>query len=195
MVFYKIDDLCSWIVTWAKLKLNGVVFFNDFVTHGRPVINVSLKGKFTIGRSFTINNGRHYNKIGRQQPCYFVVGPNAHLAIADDVGASCIAIVCNNSVTIGNHVKLGGNVVIYDTDFHSLNAAERNSPTEDITLAKTKPVIIEDHAFIGAHSIVLKGVTIGKYSIVGAGSVVTKSIPAGEIWAGNPAKFIRRNIE
>ena len=37
----------------------------------------------------------------------------------------------------------------------------------------------------------LKGVTIGKGSVVGAGSVVTRDVPDGEIWAGNPAQFIR----
>ena len=36
-----------------------------------------------------------------------------------------------------------------------------------------------------------KGVTIGEHAIVGAGSVVAKDIPAGEIWAGNPAKKLR----
>jgi acetyltransferase-like isoleucine patch superfamily enzyme len=56
----------------------------------------------------------------------------------------------------------------------------------------TKPVVIRDGAFIGAHTIVLKGVTIGERSVVGAGSVVTKDIPDGEIWAGNPARFIRK---
>ena len=56
----------------------------------------------------------------------------------------------------------------------------------------TKPVLIKEGAFVGAQTIVLKGVIIGKESIVGAGSVVTKSIPDGEIWGGNPAKFIRR---
>ena len=38
------------------------------------------------------------------------------------------------------------------------------------------PVVIKDGAFIGAHTIVLKGVTIGERSIVGAGSVVSRSI-------------------
>jgi acetyltransferase-like isoleucine patch superfamily enzyme len=55
--------------------------------------------------------------------------------------------------------------------------------------------VICDNVFIGAHSIVLKGVTIGENSIIGSGSVVTKSIPANQIWAGNPAKIIRNISE
>ena len=54
-----------------------------------------------------------------------------------------------------------------------------------------KPVVIGNDVFIGAKSIILKGVTIGENSVIGAGSVVTKSVPANQIWAGNPAKFIR----
>ncbi len=46
--------------------------------------------------------------------------------------------------------------------------------------------------FLGANVTICNSVTIGKNSIVGAGSVVTKDIPAGEIWAGNPAKFIKK---
>lgn len=56
---------------------------------------------------------------------------------------------------------------------------------------KMAKVTIEHDAFIGAGCIILKGVTIGACSIVGAGSVVTKNVPANQIWAGNPAKFIR----
>ena len=47
-------------------------------------------------------------------------------------------------------------------------------------------------AFIGARSIICNAVTIGENSIIGAGSVVTKDIPANEIWAGNPARFIKK---
>lgn len=61
----------------------------------------------------------------------------------------------------------------------------------DMDGKKMAKVTIEHDAFIGAGCIILKGVTIGACSIVGAGSVVTKSIPPGQVWAGNPAKFIR----
>ena len=57
---------------------------------------------------------------------------------------------------------------------------------------RNEPVFIADNVFIGAHVTVLKGVTIGENSIIGACSVVTKHVPANEIWAGNPARFIKK---
>ena len=69
-----------------------------------------------------------------------------------------------------------------------MNRRNKHSDALDI---KTGPIIIEDDVFIGAHTTILKGVTIGNKSIIGAGSVVSRSIPPGEIWAGNPIKRIR----
>lgn len=53
-------------------------------------------------------------------------------------------------------------------------------------------VRIKKNAFIGTGTIITKPVTIGERAIVGAGSIVTKNIPDDEVWAGNPAKFIRK---
>lgn len=79
--------------------------------------------------------------------------------------------------------------MIFDTDFHPLDALKRRIGFEGM---KSKPVTIEDDAFIGAHCVICKGVTIGSRSIVAAGSVVVKDIPRNEIWGGNPARFIRK---
>lgn len=46
-------------------------------------------------------------------------------------------------------------------------------------------------AYLGMNVLVVKPVTIGENSIIGAGSVVTKDIPANEVWAGNPARYIK----
>ena len=54
------------------------------------------------------------------------------------------------------------------------------------------PIVIEDDVWIGAHSIILKGVTIGARSIIGAGSIVTKDIPCDCIAAGNPCKVKKK---
>lgn len=59
-------------------------------------------------------------------------------------------------------------------------------------LIKVGRVRIHDHCFIGAHATILCNVSIGPDSIVGAGSVITRDVPAGEIWGGNPARFICR---
>ena len=55
----------------------------------------------------------------------------------------------------------------------------------------TQPVTIEDDVWVGANSVILPGVTLGKHCVVAAGSVVSRSIPAYSICAGCPAKVIK----
>ena len=57
-----------------------------------------------------------------------------------------------------------------------------------------KPIVIGDDVWIGSRSLIMKGVHIGNGAIIGAGSVVTKDVPPYEIWAGNPAHFIKSRL-
>ncbi|MBP3447801.1 MAG: acyltransferase [Clostridia bacterium] len=150
---------------------------------------IKNRGEIVFGDRVRINSSGKANPIGGGDRTYLQVLKEAKLTIGNDVGLSNCAITCGEQIAIGNFVRIGAGVKIYDTDFHSLNPFERTAKPE-IPNVVTKPIVIEDYAFIGAGSCILKGVTIGKYSVVGAGSVVTKSIPTGEIWAGNPAKKI-----
>src|SRR3990167_4892993 len=54
-------------------------------------------------------------------------------------------------------------------------------------------VKVGKHTWIGANATVRQNINIGADSIVGAGSVALKDIPDGEIWVGNPARFLRKN--
>lgn len=65
----------------------------------------------------------------------------------------------------------------------------------DMTRGVYTDTRIGERCFIGAHSFILPGVTIGEGSIVGAGSVVTRDVPAGTIVAGNPARVVREGIK
>lgn len=90
-------------------------------------------------------------------------------------------IHCSNKVKIGNNVLISWDVNIIENDYHVAGGSEK---------AASK-IIIEDDVWIGAKSIILKNVTIGKGAIVGAGAVVTKDVPPYALFAGNPAKFIK----
>ena len=67
--------------------------------------------------------------------------------------------------------------------------------THDYVNNVNRDVRIGDNCFIGAHSIVLPGVTIGDGCIVAAGSVVARNVPAGSLVAGNPARIVEHNVQ
>ena len=56
-------------------------------------------------------------------------------------------------------------------------------------------VTIGDHAYIGAGAVIRQGIAIGAGATVGMGAVVTKDVPAGETWAGNPARELARRTD
>lgn len=58
----------------------------------------------------------------------------------------------------------------------------------------TQPVVIEDDVWVGANSVILPGVTLGKHCVVAAGSVVSHSVPSYSICAGCPAKLSKPMI-
>lgn len=188
-ILHIVRDFYASFITYLILKGNNVEF-SLFTTRGIPYIMVARGGILKIGKNVVLNNSLIGTPIFRSQPCVLFVDRSSILTIGEKTGLSSVTIVCHESISIGKNVTIGRSVLIYDSDSHSLNPQVRMS-VEDIDKSIRKPIVIKDNAFIGARSIILKGVTIGENSIIGAGSVVTKSVPDNQIWAGNPAKFIR----
>lgn len=88
-------------------------------------------------------------------------------------------------ITIGDDVTMSINVTVLAHD---------SSTEKLIGYTKISQVVIGNHVFIGAGSIILPGVHIGDGAVIAAGSVVTHDVPAGVLVGGNPAKTLN-NIE
>lgn len=145
-------------------------------------------GKVCIGDNFYFSSGDAVNPIGSNLQGAIYVESGASLTVENNVGMSSTRMWIHDSVKIGDDVKIGGCVLMTDTDAHPMDFMTRRSSNEG---TKSAPIVIEDDVWIGAHCVILKGVTIGARSVVGAGSVVTKSIPSDCVAAGNPCKVIK----
>jgi len=163
-------------VRWpTRNRFRGYIFLRNY-------------GFIDIGNNVKINSGLSKNPICGLTKTVLISHKKSKIIIEDNVGISNAVIVSKKSIQIGTRTLIGCGVKIWDTDFHSLSASDRNSGDLDI---KSLPIVIGKDVFIGANSIILKGVTIGNRSIIAAGSVVTKNVGENEVWGGNPAKKIR----
>lgn len=163
-------------------------------------LDIHPNSKVKIGDYFTFTSGESFNPLCRKQiGCIVAERPNTIIEIGHHVGMSSPCLWAKERIIIGNYVNIGGDCIIMDSDAHNLNWRVRDSgrmfsskENMDGHTAKCAPIIIEDHVFIGARCIILKGVTIGYGSVIGAGSVVVKDIPANSIAGGNPCKVIKK---
>jgi acetyltransferase-like isoleucine patch superfamily enzyme len=158
---------------------------------GRPIVARAVEARIEIGSDVILCSHSRYAGLGVNHPVVLrAVRPGAEIRIGDRVGITGATVVSFQSVTIGAGSLLGANVMVVDSDFHPLEPARRHEPMTSDAIA-VAPVRIEENVFLGANSIVLKGVTIGANSVIGAGSVVTKDVPPNVIAAGNPCRVVK----
>lgn len=184
-------------------SLNRLILSCQGIKYGKNMkiltrISVIGGGNITIGNNFFFTSGEAINPISSNlRGAILTDNSKATIQIGDNVGMSSTRMWIHDRLTIGDNVNIGACVLIIDTDCHETDYRVRNHSlppsTEEGQYVKSAPVTIEDDVWIGAHSIILKGVTIGARTIIGAGSVVTKSIPADCIAAGNPCRVIKYN--
>jgi acetyltransferase-like isoleucine patch superfamily enzyme len=187
----KLDFFCSTLRSRASLGFQGCWVGKDFRSSGRCHFKARRARSIRIGQGVSFLAGHRSNRVGLTNPILLETIGSGQIEIGDFSGGSAVVISSRAKVTIGKHVKLGGNVRIFDHNYHSLNPENRRNGRLDSQDVHTAPVIIGNDVFVGTNAMILKGVTIGDRAIIAAGSVVTKDVPADEVWGGNPAACIR----
>lgn len=174
------------ILTYAKLQFQNVSIGKKCLFYGNMTFNVDNGGTIKIGDNCIFRSSETSNRIGLNHRCIIsatpLSGSTCKIQIGDNCGFSGTSIWCFNSVKIGNDVRCGANTLIMDGDAH-FEDSRTNPPLS---------IVIEDNVFIGANTVVKKGVTIGKNTVIGMNSVVTHDIPANCIAVGCPCKVIRK---
>lgn len=113
------------------------------------------------------------------------VGPfveiQKNVTIDENTRIQSHSFICEG-VTIGKNVFIG----------HNVNTINDNLPKVNNLNWIPEKINIKDNASIGTGSTIMGNITIGENSLIGANSLVTCDIPDGEVWAGSPAKFLRK---
>jgi acetyltransferase-like isoleucine patch superfamily enzyme len=167
------------------LQSRGVRMGRGCWVHGLPEVRLKQGSVVQIGDGVTLCSMSRFNPLASGRRLSIITNTaDARITIKDGAGISNSLLSCSQSITIGANTLVGAECMIVDSDFHGY-------PLDENKPAKTAPVEIGDHVFIGARTIILKGVKIGNRSVIGAGSVVTSDIPENSLAAGNPARVIR----
>jgi len=124
-------------------------------------------------------------KIG----AFVEIQKNARLGKSCKIGSH--TFICEG-VTIGDNCFVGHGVMFINDNYpRSVTPGGRLEKASDWRHRFVK-TIVEDNVSIGSNATILGGLTIGKGAVIGAGSVLVEDIPAGQTWAGNPARMLKR---
>ena len=130
---------------------------------------------------------------------HFAIEAEGRVTLGDYCYFTHALLLCELELRIGSYVMMGWNSSIADSDFHPIDPAERVADAIACSpLGKgrprpaiaRRPVVIEDHVWIGPNATILKGVRIGEGAFIEPGTLVTKDVPSRARVLGNPAQII-----
>jgi acetyltransferase-like isoleucine patch superfamily enzyme len=146
-------------------------------------LSVTWPHQVDIGCSCLIEEGVSFKFDGIWCP-----GPSIVIVDVVFIGRGCEFNI-RKQITVGSRTAIasGCQFIDHDHDITGTKLDELPGPEAAIEIG--------EDVWLGCNVIVLKGVTIGDGAVIAAGAVVTKNIPAGEVWAGIPAKKISSRKE
>ena len=191
-LFFHLHNI--WLIFWRRTK--QFFFYEPMFRYRCTSVGKSLYievnfplilgyGSIFVGDNVIIGGNATFIVSYKTNPDPTIfIGNNVYIGYAS-------LLSCADSISIGNNVRVAEGCRIFDNNNHPVDpvARTRNEPVGENDIA---PVVLEDETWIGAHSTILKGVTVGRGSVVATCSVVTKDVPAMTVVAGNPAKVVKQ---
>lgn len=167
-------------------RLQGNYFFQEQLSRHRPLMNLYDKVPYVHKDAFIA-------------PSASITG-DVQIGHASSIWYGCVLRGDANSITIGSSTNIQDNSLVHVA---KSNLSGRVLPTiigDNVTVghsAVLQGCTVEDEAFIGMGATLLDGVHVEKHAMVAAGALVRQNtrIPCGEVWGGNPARFLRKLTE
>jgi acetyltransferase-like isoleucine patch superfamily enzyme len=172
----------------SNMKAEELVYFDT--SYSFTSFNSKQPGALQLG--FATGNYGRSNIIS---------GRNGIIKIGRFVILEATNIICNNSITIGDHCMFSWGSVVTDSWLDdslfsqdvrkAMLEAAASSGNRHLEYEKTKPVIIGDNVWVGFDAVILPGVTLGNGCVIGCKTVISEDVPPYAVVAGEPAKVIR----
>lgn len=164
-------------VKFGTIKIGQRMLGNIDFKNSRTVLEIygtiMFKGRATIGQGSRLS-----------------IGKDGKLNVGDHftITGGSTSIICNKEITFGNDCLLSWDILIMDTDFHSILNVDGIKTNED------KPIFIGNHVWIGCRNTILKGVKIGDNNVIAANSTITKSVKLENCIVGGNGYVLKENI-
>ena len=135
------SPMLAWF--WGVKHKGGVRF------QGKTIIRTHRVGEILLGRNVVFNAQKVANLVGLMGSNILHVFNGGRIVVGDNTGFSSVVLSSRSAIKIGSRVKVGGNVRIFDHDFHSTDSVIRAS-SKDRDYVRSKPIVIEASGAINA---------------------------------------------
>ena len=177
------DDPAGWGTTVSGSRVLGGLDALAELPAARVVVCTGHPGNFRSKQRIVARLGLPPERYATLMHPAAVVPPSCRLGEGTVVLAGAVA---TTDVDIGAHVGVMPHAVLTHDD----RVEDFVTVAAGVRLAGT--VHVREGAYLGAGCLVREDRTIGPWALVGMGAVVTRDVPGGEVWAGVPARFVRR---
>ncbi|KAD2805889.1 hypothetical protein E3N88_39266 [Mikania micrantha] len=164
-------------------RLQGNNLFKQQLSRHRTLMNVFDKAPVVAKDAFVA-------------PSASITG-DIHVGSGSSIWYGCVLRGDVNSISIGSGTNIQDHSLVHVAKSNLPGKVHPAVIGDNVTVGHSAILhgcVVEDEAFVGMKATLLDGVVVEKHAMVAAGALVRQDtrIPSGEVWAGNPAKFLRK---